>query len=299
MCIKEVSGNTFCIDTGTTYIPFYKINNTEIIMLDSGRLEGQRDIITDILEKNNFKVVGIICTHAHIDHIGNITYLKEKYKCTVAMPAYEAYVCSSAINLKVFYTRLTLTDVVRDLGHLVCETDVIISKNQEKIMICNIEFKILHTPGHSPEHICIITPDNVAYLGDALISYGVMKRSKIPYTFILMEDLKSKLCLNNLICSKYIVAHKGIYNNISKLIIDNIEFYKDRANKIYDVLEDSMTIEEITKTAIKSFNIGVKNINKYFLIERMLKSHVDYLKEIGMFDLVIEDGLLKYRKVQR
>lgn len=298
MCIKEISGNTFCIDTVTTYIPFYKINDSEIIILDSGRIGAQREIITDILETNNFKVVGIICTHAHIDHIGNNAFLKEKYECIIAMPAYEAHVCSSAVNLKVFYTRHTLTDVIKEFGHLVCETNIFIFKDQDKVFVRDIEFKILHTPGHSPEHICIITPDNVAYLGDALISYEVMKGAKIPYTFILKEDLKSKQLLNNLKCSKYIVAHKGIYDEISELIIDNIEFYKDRANKICDVIEGAMTIEEIIMEAVKSFNIHVRNAYKYTIVERMLRAHLDYLSEIGKIEMILEEGFLKYKRCE-
>ena len=38
MEIKEVKDNIFCIDTGMTYIPFYKINSEEIIM-DKGFLK--------------------------------------------------------------------------------------------------------------------------------------------------------------------------------------------------------------------------------------------------------------------
>ena len=30
--IKHIKGKTFCIDTGMTYIPFYKIDNENIIM---------------------------------------------------------------------------------------------------------------------------------------------------------------------------------------------------------------------------------------------------------------------------
>jgi hypothetical protein len=40
--ILEVKGNTYCIDTGMTYIPFYKINENEIIMLDSGWAKGEK-----------------------------------------------------------------------------------------------------------------------------------------------------------------------------------------------------------------------------------------------------------------
>ena len=294
MEIKEISGNTFCIDTGMLYIPFYKINHEEIIMLDSGWAKGEREGIDDILEKNNLKVVGIICSHAHIDHIGNNAYLKRKYNCIIAMPAYEALICSSTVNLKLYYNSQTLSDVTEHFGHMVCKTDIMILDNQDTIYVRGIKFKILHTPGHSPAHICIITPDDVAYLGDALISYEVMRGSKMPYAFILKEDLKSKLKLYDLKCSKYVVAHKGIYYDITKLITDNINFYKDRATRVYAVIDGAMTREDILKAVIKKFNINVNSRYKYSMIERMLGSYVEYLNETGMIVLNIDDGFLKY-----
>lgn len=296
MEIKEIKGNTLCIDTGMTYIPFYKINDKEIIMLDSGWAQGERKGIDELLEKNNFKVVGVICSHAHIDHIGNNAYLKKKYNCTLAMSAYEALVCSSTVNLKVYYSSQTLSNVTEHFGHMVCETDIMILDNQDRINVCGIKFNIIHTPGHSPAHICIITPDDVAYLGDALISYEVMEGAKMPYAFILREDLKSKTKLYDLKCSRYVVAHKGMYNDITKLITDNINFYKNRAARIYALIEGAMTMEDIMKAAIESFHIQVKSTYRYAVIERMLRCYVEYLNETGSIGLNMEDGFLKYSK---
>jgi len=296
MEIKKIKGDTFCIDTGMTYIPFYKINDEEVIMLDSGWAKEEREGIDELLEKNNFKVVGIICSHAHIDHIGNNAYLKKKYNCIIAMSAYEALVCSSTVNLKVYYSNQTLSEVTEHFGHMVCETDIMISDDQDKIYVSGIKFKILHTPGHSPAHICIITPDDVAYLGDVLISYEVMKGAKMPYAYILREDLKSKEKLYDLKCSKYVVAHKGMYDDITELITDNINFYKNRAQRVYDIIDGTMTMEDILKAVIKNFNIHVSTRYKYTLIERMLRSYVDYLNEIGRIDLNMDDGFLKYSK---
>ena len=296
MEIKQIKGNTFCIDTGMTYIPFYKINDEEIIMLDSGWAGGERKGIEELLTKNSFKVAGIICSHAHIDHIGNNAYLKEKYNCIIAMPAYEALVCSSAVNLKVYYSNMTLSDVAEHMGHMVCETDIMILDNQHKISVCGVNFKILHTPGHSPAHICITTPDGVAYLGDALISYEVMAGAKMPYAFILREDLDSKQKLYGLKCSKYIVAHKGVYDDITELITANISFYKNRAKSVYSVIEGTMTLEDILKAVLKNFHIRVDNRFRYIVIERMLKSYVEYLNEMGSIELNMEDGFLKYSK---
>jgi hydroxyacylglutathione hydrolase len=296
MEIKRIKGSTFCIDTGMSYIPFYKINDEEIIMLDSGWAKGERAGIDELLEQNNFKVASIINSHAHIDHIGNNPYLKQKYNSTIAMPAYEALVCSSTVNLKVYYSSQTLSEVTEHFGHMVCETDIMILDNEDKIYVCGIKFKILHTPGHSPAHICITTPDDVAYLGDALISHEVMDGAKMPYAYILSEDLKSKLKLYDLKCSKYVVAHKGMYNDITKLITDNINFYKNRAARIYDVIDGAMTMEDIMKAVIKDFNIRVNSKYRYALIERMLRSYVEYLNETGSIELNIENGFLKYSK---
>lgn len=296
MEIKKVKGNTFYINTGMTYIPFYKINEEEIIMLDSGWAGGEQKGIDKLLEKNNFKVAGIICSHAHIDHIGNITHLKNKYDCIVAMSAYEALICSSLTNLKVYYSSQGMSYVREHLGHMVCKTDIMIWDNQDNVDVCGVKFKIFHTPGHSPAHICIITPDDVGYIGDALISYGVMRSAKMPYAFILTEDLKSKEKLYDLKCSKYIVAHRGMYNDIKNLIADNIDFYKNRATKVYDVIEDAMTMEEIMRTVIMKWKINVKTRYKYFVTEKMLRSYVEYLNEIGMIKIIMEDGFLKYIK---
>lgn len=296
MEIMQIKGSTFCIDTGMSYIPFYKINDEEIIMLDSGWAKGEREGIDELLKKNNFKVAGIINSHAHIDHIGNNAHLKQKYNSIIAMPVYEALVCSSTVNLKVYYSNQTLSEVTEHFGHMVCETDIMILHNEDKIYVCGIKFKILHTPGHSPAHICITTPDDVAYLGDSLISYEVMEGAKMPYAFILSEDLKSKQKLYDLKCSKYVVAHKGMYNDITKLITDNINFYKHRAAKVYDVIQGAMTMEEILKAVIKNFNIRVNSKYKYSLLERMLRSYVDYLNETGIIELNMDNGFLKYSK---
>jgi glyoxylase-like metal-dependent hydrolase (beta-lactamase superfamily II) len=294
--IIKVKGNTFCIDTGMTYIPFYKISEEEIIMLDTGWEKGERNGIEQILDENNFKVSAILNSHAHIDHIGNNTYLKEKHNCIIAMSAYEALMCSSEANLKLYYSSQTLKDVKKHYGHMICKTDVMIDNNQDKITLCGVEFKIIHTPGHSPAHICIITPDNAAYLGDSLISYEVMEGAKMPYAFILSEDMKSKAKLYDLDCSRYIVAHKGIYGDIEKLVDDNIDFYESRAEKIYEVIEGTMTMEDIMKAVIKSFHIRVNSVNRYSFIERMLRSYVEYLYEIEKLQLIMEDGFLKYKK---
>ncbi len=296
MNIIKVKGNTFCIDTGMSYIPFYKITETDIIMLDSGWAKGERKGIDALIDKNKFIVRGIICSHAHIDHVGNNTYFKKKFNSTIAMSAYAAHFCSSPANLMVYYNNQTLSDIIDRYEDMICETDIMIRENQNSIYVSGVKFKIVQTPGHSPAHISIITPDNVAYLGDALISHQVMSGMKLPYAFILKEDLKSKEKLYGLDCSKYIMAHKGIYDEITELITDNINFYKHRAERVYEMIEGTMTHEDIMRKIVSAWEINVESIYKHYMVERMLKSYVQYLNETGRIELIMEDGFLKYTK---
>jgi hydroxyacylglutathione hydrolase len=279
MEILKVKGNTYVIDTGITYIPFYKINGEEIIMLDSGWSIMERQGIAEILEKNNFKATGIICSHAHRDHVGNNSFLKNKYDSIIAMPAYEAEVCSSLQILRAYYGIQTLAEAEKHLGEMICETDIRILDDQDEIYLRSIRFGILHTPGHSPAHIGIITPDDVAYLGDALISHEVIKTSKMPYVFMLKEDLKSKAKLYSLRHSKYIVAHKGVYEDITKLTTDNIAFYKSIAEKICDIIACPMTMDEILEKVYSSFRIYQRKGFKDNIIERIVTSNIRYLIE--------------------
>ena len=57
-----------------------------------------------------------------------------------------------------------------------------------------------------------------------------------------------------------------------------------------------MTMEDIFKAAIKKFDIRVKSTYRYAVIERMLRSYVEYLNETGSIELNIEHGFLKYTK---
>lgn len=295
MTIKHVEGNTYCIDTGMTYIPYYMMDDTNIIMMDTG-WEKERKQIEELLDANNYHIKGIICSHSHIDHIGNNQYFKEKYGASLAMSRDEAHICSSLINLKLYYNRYTLTEVERKYGSMVCDVDVTIEENVTSLRFHGIRFRIFHTPGHSPGHICIITPDNVAYLGDSLITDTVMKSAKLPYAHVLKRDLESKKRLKALECNSYIVAHKTILNDIGTLIDDNIEFYQMRAGKVLAEITELMTIEDLMKIIVRKWSINVSSTMKYIVVERMLRYYIEYLNETGQIEKMIDHGFLKYRK---
>lgn len=297
MEIIKVKGNTYAIDTGMSYLGFYKVTEHDIILIDSGwhnELEG----ILELFEQHRLNPVAIIGTHAHSDHVGNNAALKERFGCTIAMPRDEAHQCSSLMNLKLYYNTQTqsLSDIREHYGYMVCDSDILLSREQECLYLHGVKFRLFPAPGHSMQLTCIITPDNVAYLADALISEEVMQGYKLPFSFVLEEDLQSKETLRRLACSHYIVTHKKVYRDIDTLIDLNIAFYKEKAENVLALIEGSMSMEDILATTVKAYDIRLSTVYKYHVVFRMLRCYVEYLQETGRLRQIVEEGCLKYTR---
>lgn len=290
----QVRGNTYVLDLGLLYLPFYRIDEVNIILLDTGLKKEDRERLSAYFEENSYTVAGILCSHAHIDHVGNAAYFREKYGCPVAMTREEAAIVDSFSSLKTFYMSYPMNKAIEHFGHMVVETDQIIQKDQNEIIFCGVRFLILHTPGHSTGHITITTPDDVTYIGDALISYEVMESAKLPYAYILSLDIASKMKLYHLQSSMYILAHKGIYPDVKDLITDNIYFYRNRAEEILSVITKPMTMEDVLRAVALKMRIRISSAYKYLVVERMLRCYIDYLCETDRIELIVDDYSLKY-----
>ena len=98
-----------------------------------------------ILELNDCKATHILLTHHHEDHIAAVQDLKNKFQSIVV--GYENDDNIPQPDLKV--------------------------KDEEIFEIHQNKFKVIHTPGHTLQHINYFMPDyNILFSGDTLFSIG-------------------------------------------------------------------------------------------------------------------------------
>ena len=67
MELEQVKGNTWVLKSWEL-IPFYKLDDSHCILLDTG-LNDQREDLEGSLREAGLTPVGVICSHAHIDHM--------------------------------------------------------------------------------------------------------------------------------------------------------------------------------------------------------------------------------------
>lgn len=284
----HIKGNTCCLK-GRHLLPYYQVNENECILLDAGHRQ-DREKLEDALKALGLRPVGIILTHMHYDHNENTRYFREKYGIPVCMPRLEAEICRSSLSLKnhLFCFPMGLIEKTERLQNLICPVDRPIEWEEESIELAGVTFGIVHSPGHSPDHICIITPDEVCCVGDALLSGDDLETAEIPFVFDMTADFKTKELLRTLTCDVYLVSHMGIYEDIQDLIDENLRVIKRQLAKMRDMVQEPMTFCDCYEGIRQALGHTKKPMHPVMNLhlERYMRPYLEYLVDTGELRLI-------------
>ena len=296
--IKQVSGNTWYIDS-PLLIPFYMTDSSHCILLDTGTVQ-MRDAIEKTFARNEIHLSGIFCTHTHYDHYGNAGSFSEKYHCPLALPIGEAEVSRTLGGIKSYLFCYSAGQVAADpqLAEIPCTPDYMIGPEEDEITFCGVHFGIIHTPGHSIDHISIVTPDEVCYAGDALLCGKSLTESKLPYAFNIEESLTSMEKLKEVSCKHMILAHRGVVSSpYESLIEENLEIMMREINEVSALIDQQMTVEEIAVKIQQKMGVHVKTAQQALAFERFARPYLEYLIDSGTHKQSVRNGLLCYEPV--
>lgn len=296
-CVKN---DTWCIDTGRTLIGVYRLNDNDVILLDSGTSYGGAETkkLMAVVEGADLRVKAVIATHGHLDHIGNNENLIKMFDTKVYMYGAEAYMCSDMDSLRMQHSLVPFDETIeKALKCMKSRVDVFIDPHVRSVDICGRKFGIIHTPGHSMSHISIITPDNIGMLGDALMTENEIVKTKIPYASNFAVDFASKRKLPELNCDRYIISHRGVRSGweLEREVEANINYLKTRADVVLSYIEDGMCFDDIAAAVVTCMNIKISNRYYFFDIHGMIMPYVQYLEESGKVETYYEKGYIRYR----
>lgn len=293
MNLTQVKGNTWVLE-GIEYIPLYKLDDSRCVLLDSGLLQ-EREELERTLREAGLTPVGVLCSHAHVDHCANNGYFQEKYNAKIALTYPEAGMCASVLNLKCYFLLLTPGTVERESACMVHHPDVFVPMSDGPFSLCGVPFRIVHTPGHSAGHICTITPDNVCYTADALLSQELLG-AKLPYNLSQRLALDSREKLRDLGCDAYIMAHRGVCpgSEIGGLIDANQALIRRRAEEILNLVDRPMTASQIDEAACTLYKLFTHKPPRSLRFERNVRFFIEYLVDGGRLDEVCQNGTTYY-----
>ena len=85
----QVSENNYYIQSPAK-IGLIRINDTDVMLVDSGNDKDAGKKIRKILDSNGWTLKAIINTHSNADHIGGNKYLQDQTGCKIYAPGIEA-----------------------------------------------------------------------------------------------------------------------------------------------------------------------------------------------------------------
>ena len=276
MELRHVYGRTYAAVGATALMPVYKLTDTDIVLMDTGYARLDRSALVNLIEGNGFRLRGILCSHAHFDHTGNVRYLQQRYGCQAAAQIIEAGISVNPDAYRANYVALTYG---KSREYLLEECFA------EHLDFCGARFGILQLPGHSAGHIGVVTPDGAAYLGDCLIDEEQIAAAKLPTSMFIARDLESKESLRNLRRPAYIIAHKQVLTDIGPLIDRNIDFIHDKGRELLEDLEDGMSFDQWIYAFCQRENVRTRNEFKFSIVERNFANFVDWLTDEGKVEV--------------
>lgn len=167
-----VTSGTFSLDGGT-----WDVDNNVWIVGDENEVivvDAAHD--ADAIEKAvaGRRVVAVVCTHAHDDHVNQAPTLADRFSAPIWLNPAE----------KVLWD-MTWPDRQPD-GEL---------SDGQKITVGGVELQVIRTPGHSPGSSCLYAPElGTVFTGDTLFQGGPGATGRSYSSFdTIIDSIRGKL----------------------------------------------------------------------------------------------------------
>ncbi len=137
----------------------------ECVIIDPG---DDADVIASNIERLELRPVMILNTHGHLDHIGAVQDLKERFGIPFAIHPMDGFLLENVNDHAKMFGLHGYRDPEVDIDLVAGET----------VTHAGIDFLVVFTPGHSPGHVTFKV-DGAVFSGDCLFS-GSIGRSDLP-----------------------------------------------------------------------------------------------------------------------
>jgi glyoxylase-like metal-dependent hydrolase (beta-lactamase superfamily II) len=269
-------------------------NGSEVILIDTGLDKDSGRKALKLLDELGCNLKAIINTHSHADHFGGNAYIVKNTGAKVYAPSIESGIIQNPLLEPIYLFHGA--NPIRNLRNkfVLAEpspVDHIIEPGN--LSLIGLEINIVPLPGHSFNQIGVAY-DDVLFCADTVFSERVIEKYRIP----VVQDVGSQLdTLEKMKAWKYrlyVPSHTKPTEDISNLVVKNLQTTKSIINDIRILLEKPKTTEEVQSTLSEQYGLDLSVVQQYYLIQMTTMAYLGYLYDSKQVEIKVEENLLKW-----
>lgn len=184
MILKRLKISTWIGDPTNCYIVLDQ-ESKEAMVIDPA---GDVDKIVELINILHGRLKYIYLTHCHGDHIGGVNELKKCLGGKILIHRFDA----DGLNNK----EINLTQIIDEFPAIELEADSRID-DEDLIHLGNLEFKVIHTPGHTKGGTCLYLEEEKLLISGDTLFRGTWGRTDVPTADFneIMDSIVNKLMI--------------------------------------------------------------------------------------------------------
>jgi len=165
----QIQSFTFNAFQENTYLLYDETQ--QCVVIDPGCYDrNEQEELDGFIRENNLKVVQLLNTHGHIDHVFGNAFVKRKYDVPLLIHEIDAATLRAVVNYAPVWGFPSYQDTTPD-GFL---------REGQTLRFGNSELEILFVPGHAPGHVAFVNHSQRFCIGGDVLFRRSIGRTDLP-----------------------------------------------------------------------------------------------------------------------
>lgn len=285
----QAADRTYYIDCPAK-IGVVRVGENGVILIDSGSDRDAGRKVFRILEQNGWKLLSILNTHSHADHIGGNRYLQSQTGCKIFANRIESAFTNHPILEPVSLYGGCPPKALRHKFLLAQESEA--SDFSDPAFPREIE--ILPLPGHSFDMADFRTPDNVVFLGDCVSSRSTLEKYGVSFLYDVEAFLQTLDAVESMKAALFVPAHADAVEDVRELVRLNRDKVHEIGDKLISICREPKAFDAILREIFREYHLTM-TLEQHALVGSTVRSYLAWLADSGRISAEIQDDTLVWK----